>query len=234
MTMPNGPKDDGAPDEIDLLLPWHAVERLSPEEAERVEAALAHDPARARHLAVVREERAETVALNQDLGAPSRAARDALFARIAAEGVEASPSGGLAKRIAERVGAWIAGLAPSTLAWSGAAAAVVIALQAGFLAKAYRSPAPAGFETASGPDAVSRQSGSFALVAFAPTATAAQIDAALRDAGAVIVDGPRAGGLYRLRMTGETKAEAVTGIEKLRAATGVVRLLLPEGPATRP
>ncbi len=237
------PRDPGEPDAIDLLLPWHAVERLSPEDASQVEAALAREPARARHLAAVREERAETVALNQDLGAPSRAARDALFARIATEGRKASPralsdgvdagssgqsaarqgpggasrpdavgrsaTGGPARQRGNWLGAWLgswlgarlAGLAPSTLAWSGAAAAAIIALQAGLLAGAYRAQAPAGFETASGPESTPAQGGPTVLVAFAPAATAARIDALLRDTRAVIVDGPRAGGLYRLRLT---------------------------------
>lgn len=222
-------KDERAPDEIDLLLPWHAVERLSPEEAERVEAALAREPARRRHLAVVREEQAETVALNRDLGAPSRAAREALFARIEAEGRRARPAAGLAQRI----GAWFAERAPVTLAWSAAAAALIIALQAGLLVAAYRAQAPTGYETASGPEIAPPPGGRFVLVAFAPTANAARIEAVLREAGAVIVDGPRAGGLYRLRLAAETQEEASAAIDRLRTATGVVGLVAPEAaPAT--
>lgn len=225
-TTPSG--DERAPDEIDLLLPWHAVELLSPEEAERVEAALAREPLRRHHLAAVREEQAETVALNRDLGAPSHAARDALFARIEAEGRRTRPSAGPAQRIV----AWFAGLAPGTLAWSAAAAVLVIALQAGLLVGAYRAQAPTGFATASGPEAAPAQGGRFVLVAFAPAATAARIDAVLRDARAVIVDGPRAGGLYRLRLTDE--AGAAAAIERLRAASDVVGLLIPETAPPKP
>lgn len=222
--------DERAPDEIDLLLPWHAVERLSPEEAERVEAALAREPARRRHLAAVREEQAETVALNQDLGAPSRAARDALFARIEAEGRRAPASAGLAQRI----GAWFGARAPATLAWSAAAAALIIALQAGLLVAAYRAPTPSGYETASGPETPAPRGGAFVLVAFAPTATASRIEAVLREAQAVIVDGPRAGGLYRLRLAAETDAQAAATIERLRNASGVVGLLVPDGTPAKP
>lgn len=221
-------QDDKTPDEIDLLLPWHVVERLSPEETERVEAALRSDPERARHLDIAREERAETVALNQGLGLPSRAARDALFARIEAEGRKPRAVG-LMGRLRDR----FASLSPAALAWSGTAAALVIALQAGFLASAYRGTERPGYETASTPTAQA-QDGQFAIVAFAPGATADRIDALLRDTHATIVDGPRAGGLYRLRLADKaTDAKTVAAlVERLKAETGVIRLVAPEAPTT--
>ena len=99
------PRDPGEPDAIDLLLPWHAVERLSPEDASQVEAALAREPARARHLAAVREERAETVALNQDLGAPlARGARRAVRPDRD-RGTEGVPSRAVRRRGCRFVGA---------------------------------------------------------------------------------------------------------------------------------
>ncbi|GLS43641.1 hypothetical protein [Methylobacterium brachythecii] len=219
------PGEDQTPDEVDLLLPWHAVERLSHEEAEQVEAALRADPERARHLEIAREERAETVALNQGLGTPSRAARDALFARIAAEG--RAP----AKGFSGRWGDWLASLSPHSLAWSGAAAALVIAVQAGLLTKAYLGTAPGAYETASAPSPASQQ-GVFVLIAFAPAAPAERIEALLREAHAVIVDGPLPGGVYRLRI-GERGETATKTIERLRSETTLVRLVAPVSPAVR-
>ncbi|MCE4222371.1 hypothetical protein HCU64_01280 [Methylobacterium sp. C25] len=213
------------PDEIDLLLPWHTVERLSPEEAETVEAALRADPERARHLDIAREERAETVALNQGLGAPSRAARDKLFARIEAEGRR--PAEGLAPRWR----GWLAGLSPRSLAWSGAFAALVIAVQAGLLTRAYLGNQPAGYETASAPAPATSQ-GITVLIAFTPTATAERIETLLRDAHAAIIEGPLPGGIYRLRITEAGDAAAKT-IERLRAETTLVRLVAPANPAGR-
>lgn len=69
-----------APSDIELLLPWHAAGMLAPHDAERVEAALSSDGELARHYAMVREELAETVLLNEALGAPSKRAAERLFA----------------------------------------------------------------------------------------------------------------------------------------------------------
>mgnify|MGYP001552640561 CR=1 FL=1 len=63
--------DNQAPDELEELLPWHAAGTLSRREAERVEQALKRDPALARRYELVREELAETIHLNETLGAPS-------------------------------------------------------------------------------------------------------------------------------------------------------------------
>src|SRR5512138_1873869 len=73
------------PGEIEMLLPWHAAGTLSTRDARRVEEALASDPALARQYAVIREEYAETISLNESLGAPSARAMQKLFAAIDAE-----------------------------------------------------------------------------------------------------------------------------------------------------
>ena len=61
--------------DIEALLPWHAAGTLSRRDADRVERALAGDRELARRYDLVREELAETIHLNETLGAPS--ARDA-------------------------------------------------------------------------------------------------------------------------------------------------------------
>ena len=73
------------PSEVELLLPWHAAGRLNARDTRRVEDALASDPALARQYAVIQEEYAETIALNESLGAPSGNAMQKLFAAIDAE-----------------------------------------------------------------------------------------------------------------------------------------------------
>src|SRR6516225_11915775 len=72
-------------DEIEELLPWYAAGTLSGREAERVEQALAGDRELARRYELVRQELAETVRLNETLGAPSARAMEKLFAAINAE-----------------------------------------------------------------------------------------------------------------------------------------------------
>ena len=71
--------------EIEPLLPWHAAGTLSRCDADRVEQALADDPELARHYDLVRQELAETIHLNERLGASSARAMEKLFAAIDAE-----------------------------------------------------------------------------------------------------------------------------------------------------
>jgi len=68
--------------EIEELLPWHAAGTLSRRDADRVEQALAGDRELARRYELVRQELAETIHLNETLGAPSARAMEKLFAAI--------------------------------------------------------------------------------------------------------------------------------------------------------
>src|SRR6202030_1401598 len=119
--------------EIENLLPWHAAGTLSRRDAERVERALASDQELARQYALVREELAETIHLNESLGAPSARAMDKLFAAIDAEEARTPrrrPSFDLPQRISE----FLAGFTPRTLAWGAGAAAVALIVQAAVIA----------------------------------------------------------------------------------------------------
>ena len=64
--------------EIEALLPWHAAGTLSRRDADRVEQALAGDRELARRYDLVRQELAETIHLNETLGAPSPRARECM------------------------------------------------------------------------------------------------------------------------------------------------------------
>src|SRR5262245_53017999 len=68
--------------EIEELLPWHAAGTLNRRDADRVEQALAGDRELARRYELVRQELAETIHLNETLGAPSVRAMEKLFAAI--------------------------------------------------------------------------------------------------------------------------------------------------------
>src|SRR5215510_2616150 len=59
------------PQDIELLLPWHAAGTLSRRDAARVEQALANDNELAARYELVREELGEAICLNENLGAPS-------------------------------------------------------------------------------------------------------------------------------------------------------------------
>ena len=216
-------KEPAMPDSIDALLPWHATRRLDEASAKRVEDALTRDPELGRRLALVEEERAETVALNEALGAPSNRARDRLFERIHAEGVRRSP----ARARFDWLSSLIAGFSPRALALSTAILATIAILQAGVLAGLFLAEGPARFTAASGPDAAGE--GSYVLLAFAPQASAAEIEAFLAAHRATIVEGPRPGGLFRVRI-GEKRlspAELDQVVAAMRAQPQIARLVTP-------
>lgn len=194
----NTTNEDQAPGEIEALLPWHAAGTLSRRDAQRVEDALAQDPELAQRYALVREELAETIHLNETLGAPSARAMEALFARIEAEPKRrAAPSLNLGARISEFFGS----LSPRTLAWSASAAALAILLQAGLIAGVVlnEQKAGSGFQTASAP-ATAPAEGAFALIRFAPQASAADVTKFLEANKLSLAGGPAPGGLYRVRI----------------------------------
>ena len=118
------------PSEIEMLLPWHAAGTLNPRDARRVEEALARDPELARQYAAIREEYAETIDLNESLGAPSARAMRKLFAAIDAEPAS-KPS--LSRGIWTRIAGFFASLSPRTLAWSSSLGALALVLQAGVI-----------------------------------------------------------------------------------------------------
>ena len=216
----------GEPGEIEALLPWHAAGTLSRGEAARVDAALAGDPELARRYELVREELAETVRLNQSLGAPSPKPLDRLMGRIAAE-----PKAGFARLGRFSPGQWWQGLllqlSPNVLAWSAAAAALVILVEAGLLAALFvRGPNPS-YRTASVEEPVSQ--GSYLLVSFVPQASAADITKFLEANKATIIDGPRAGGLYRIKVGegGLSREELARAAERMQREIGIVRLVAP-------
>src|SRR3984893_12184690 len=119
--------------EIEALLPWHAAGTLSRRDADRVEQALAGDRELARRYDLVREELAETIHLNETLGAPSARAMETLFAAIDAEEAR-SPRRRRSLDPGRRISEFLSGFAPRTLAWSAAVAVLAILAQAAIIA----------------------------------------------------------------------------------------------------
>src|ERR1043165_3073064 len=134
------------PSEIEMLLPWHAAGTLNARDARRVEEALARDPELAKQYAVIREEYAETIHLNESLGAPSARAMQKLFAAIDGEPVR-KPS--LSVSLSARVSEFFARLSPRTLAWSASLGAMALMLQAGVIGAVLMKNQTASSQTAS-------------------------------------------------------------------------------------
>jgi len=202
------------------LAPFYVAGTLQDNERADFERALAEDADLARNVAAARAERAEVVALNEGAPAPGVRATAKLFALIDAE---PQPAPGLWRRL--DLGARLAEFfSPRALGWVAAAACLLVAVEAGFLAK----PAPVGsYATASRDEAASE--GRFALVGFNPDARADQIADLLAQNGAQIVGGPRAG-FFQVKLGDKamSEAQAAAKLESLKAS-GLVRSALKKG-----
>jgi hypothetical protein len=188
--------------EIEALLPWHAAGSLDARDARRVDDALAQDRQLARRYDAIREERAETVLLNERLGAPSPRAMQRLFAAIDAE----PPRGAVAPArvpMGKAATAWLASLSPPSLAKAAAIGALVVLAQAGAIGAMLiqRDAGP----SQGGSSAISvsvRPEATRLMVRFVPSAQLAEINMVLDHYQAVIVESGR-DGLFRLQFAGE-------------------------------
>jgi anti-sigma-K factor RskA len=206
---------DIEPTEIESLLPWYAAGTLRRRDRQRVEDALRDNPDLMRHADLVREELAETIGLNESLGAPSRRSMDRLMAAIDAEDMAARKRAS-AQALAGRFANFVASFSPRTLAVAASVATLAIALQAFFLVGMLTKP-QTGDQTAS--IAKERYAhGTFAMVRFARQASAAEITKFLETYQATLVDGPKEGGVYRVRisMTSLAKEELARIVLRMR------------------
>jgi len=203
-------------EEIEALLPWHAAGTLSRREAHKVEQALAEDADLATQYATVQQDLVETIGLNESLGAPSARAMQKLMADIEADTATARRT-----QKSFNLGAWLSdklsSFSPRTLAWSATAAALAIVLQGGLLAGMFVNERQgSNFLTMSAPVEHVVKEGTYAMISFAPQATAGEITKLLETYKIAVVEGP-AGGVYKVRL-------AVTSLPKEEVAKVLKRL----------
>jgi len=216
------------PSEIEMLLPWHAAGTLNARDARRVDEALARDPELARQYAVIREEYAETIHLNESLGAPSARAMQKLFAAIDGEPAR-KPS--VSRNISAGMAGFFASLSPRTLAWSASLGALALLLQAGVIGAVLVKNQNAPFQTASVStnepltrDLSVAASPPRALVRFAPDARVADIATLLDNYQASIVDGAK-GGMFRLQFGNRSMSkDEVAGLMRKLQSEKIVNL----------
>ena len=201
------------PTEIEALLPWYAAGRLRRRDRQRVEESLRNDADLARQVDLVREELAETIHLNETLGAPPPRVADRLMAAIDAEAQAKR------KRAPGAAAGWLTGffasLSPRTMAVAASFATLAIALQAFMLVDVFtKPPGPVAGDELS----TQHRNGTFAMVRFARQASAAEITNFLQQYQAALVDGPTPGGLYRVRlaMTSLAKGELARIVQRMR------------------
>jgi hypothetical protein len=206
-------------DEVEMMLPFYVTGQLDHAEANEIDDYLKHHPDVAHQLDLIRAERESTSAANAIYA--SRPARS--FDRVAAM-IGKTPA-----RPARPAGSpldWVKRLfaMPSSSAFGfvGAAAAIVILLQAVAIGTLVVTHYPDIFRTAGGPGTV--DGGTTVVVRFADDASAAAIADALSALGVKIIDGPRGGKLFTVRIGPKTMSEGERTrlIAALRARNDVI------------
>ncbi len=215
---------------IESMLPWYERGQLAASDAKRVEEYLAAHPDMASQLALIEEERAEAVLLNETRGAPRAGALNRLMDSIEEHEVN-NPSLASAK-IA--LWDWASNLlgapVPARMQWVAVAAAVLIIVQGVSLGVLMTSGTQqgAGYETASGPSQAVTP-GTFALVQFTDDASSEDINEFLMKMGYIIVDGPKPGGVYRVRISDdvleETKRDTI--LKEMQSQHDVINFAAP-------
>ena len=203
-------------DEIEQLLPWRAAGALDEKSRAAVDAALAARPELRVSLAAIEEDRGETIALNEALGAPS----PDVWAEIVKVVAAAPRRPSMGQRFAAWFGFGSEARSPR-FALVALAAGLVVTAQAATIVTLLRPGATKPAYTSAPMTADAR-------VGFAPEAKMAEISALLEAQGARIVGGPSPAGLYELKLGARplSKAETAAAVKAL-AASPIVKLALP-------
>jgi anti-sigma factor RsiW len=220
-------------EEVELLLPWYVMGRLDPADAARVEQCLARDPDLARQFQLIREEHEQSMRGNEAIADRPASNVDRLLAdvatRRAARPDVAQPRAARApvgRSIWEQLKGLFEMPPVGAVRWAGAAAALLIVVQAGIIATMVVRQ-PTSYAPASGGSETSGR-GTVALVGFVGGATASAVIDLLAAHDLAILDGPAAGGLFTVRLGPETMSEAERNakIEALKARRDVVTAVI--------
>jgi hypothetical protein len=190
-------------DEVEMMLPFYVTGQLDHAEANEIDDYLKHHPDVARQLDLIRAERESTAAGNAIYA--SRPARS--FDRVAAMiGKTPAPPARSAGWGLDWIGRLFAMPSSPTLGFVGAAAAIVILLQAATIGTLVVAQYTGIFGTAGGNETV--DAGTTMVVRFADDASAAAIADVLSGLGVKIIDGPRGGRLFTVRIGPKTMNES--------------------------
>lgn len=216
-------------EEIEMLLPWYATGKLDRADMAKVESYLARHPQLSGQLDLIRAEREQTVLANETLGSPPAAALDRLMVSLQA----ARP--GLAQRITgstlfQRVADFFVAPTAHGVRLAALAAAALIVVQAAAITSFLVRNGGSTYETASGQH-IGNGFGSAvsALVVFADEAKAPAVARLLAEFDASIVDGPKLGGVYKIRLRTVDRSQDAQDalLRRLAERRDVVRTVLP-------
>jgi hypothetical protein len=210
------------------LLPFYVTGKLPLKDMQRIELALADDEALRYELALIEEEQVATIQANELLGLPSSKAAQRFFAALEAEPARTTPRA-VAKGVIAWIGERLQSLAPRQMAYAGVAAALLLVAQAGYIGVLVHGQGGNKFGTAFGPDGPTAGEGSFVMLAFMPEAKAGDAARLLESVHGVVVDGPRAGGFFKVRIGSKDmpKADQDAVLARLQGEKTIVRFASP-------
>ena len=182
-------------DHIERLLPWYATGKLDASERAEVENALKRFPELRAQLELVRAEITNTVELNEAMAVPRADATERFMGLVQKDmqrraPATPSPFKGLLE--------WLALQLAGPPRWAVAAAVLAILVQAALIGALVVERQTNGFHTAGGTEKLA--AGTLVLVRFSDGVTLAILTERLAALGITIVDGPKAGGLFTLRI----------------------------------
>ena len=191
-------------DEVEMMLPFYVTGQLDHAEANEIDEYLKHHPDVARQLDLIRAERESTAASNAIYASRPARSFDRVAAMIGKTPAQPARSAGWGLDWIRRLFAM-----PSspTLGFVGAAAAIVILLQAATIGTLVVAQYTGIFTGASGGNGTV-DAGTTVVVRFADDASAAAIADVLSGLGLKIVDGPRGGRLFTVRIGPKTMNES--------------------------
>ncbi len=214
--------------EVELLAPWCATGKLDEADARQIERLAKDSPEFARLMEETKRERKATIAVNEALDKPPRALWERLERSVEQDMRETSESSRRASfaRLKASLSEFFDGFSMRRWQAVAAAAIAICVAQAAVIAYlAQETGEPAKYGAASGPKAGAAVKPAF-IVSFTQTATMAEVNEVLEDAGARIVDGPSGDGFYRLGLNNDSVAARDLAYKKLRASATVKLTLI--------
>jgi hypothetical protein len=232
------------------LLPFYVTGKLPFDDVQRIEHALLEDAALRLELDLVEEEQIVTVQANEMRGLPSATSAQRFFDALEAEPAHAAAHEAAAPLATARGGttraatarsatarslfAWIGErlqtLTARQMAFAGVAAALLLVVQAGLIGTLL-GKGRSLFGTASAPEegAAALIEGNYAMIAFMPDAKVTDMARVLEASHLRVMDGPRAGGFFRVWIGPKDMPQADQNeiIARLQAEKGVIRFAAP-------
>ena len=222
-TIPTAPSER---EEIEMLLPWYITGKLDRADREKVASYLEHHPEMALQVDLAHQEQQETVSSNEAIRLPSARALDELMARVDQE-----PKRSISRqlgRIPQLLSEFFTFPSANAVRWAAAAAVVVVMLQAVTIGALMTNRSQTStYQTASGQTDKHDRQGTFVLVRFAADASAQDIANALENSKFTIVDGPKPGGFFIVRISAKVlnDAERNEFVSQLRSKKSIFSLV---------